>query len=51
LRRADLENLATAHNGNSVGQRHRFHLIMGDIQHGDAELGRKEADLVAHFFT
>ena len=46
-RRADLLQLAAAHDRDPVGQHHRLFLIVGDEDDGDAELALQPLDLGA----
>ncbi|EGE55388.1 hypothetical protein RHECNPAF_930033 [Rhizobium etli CNPAF512] len=48
-RRGDLDNLAFLHDGDAVAHAHRFHLVMGDEDGGDAGLALQAANFRAHF--
>ena len=48
---ADLLELAVAEYGDPVGHRHRFGLIMGDIDHGDADLAMDAFELDLHLLA
>ena len=43
--------LAIAEYGDPVGHRHRFGLIMGDIDHGDADLAMDAFELDLHLLA
>ena len=47
-RRANLLNEAVAQDDDAVGQRHRLNLIVGDVDHGDAEIAMQFGDLHPH---
>ena len=47
-RRALLLDLAVAHEHDPVGERHRLDLVVGDVDHGRAELLVQPLDLAAH---
>jgi len=49
--RADLENFAFTHDHDSVGETHRFCLIMRDVYGGDADLAMNILELRPHFLA
>ena len=49
--RADLHESAAIEHGDPVGGRHRFGLIVGDIDRGDFEFLVQPANLEAHLFA
>ena len=46
-----MQHFAFAHDRDPVGQGHRFDLIVGDVEHRDAEFSREVFDFVAHFLA
>ena len=46
--RADLLDIAVAHDDDAVGQRHRLDLVVGDVDHRRSHLGVQLLDLGAH---
>ena len=46
-RRRQLQELARAHDGDAVGQRHRLDVVVGDVERGRAEAPDELADLEA----
>src|SRR6266850_4060938 len=48
LRSVDLKQLAAHHHGDAVGHGHRFGLIVGDVDEGDAQTAVQRDDFRAH---
>ena len=51
LRRVKLPHHTLAHQGNAVGEHHGLFLIVGDKNHGRAQLALNAQDQLAHFHT
>jgi NAD(P)-dependent dehydrogenase (short-subunit alcohol dehydrogenase family) len=47
-RRADLLDPAAVEDDEAIGQRHRFQLVVGDVERGGAEAALQALDLAAH---
>src|SRR5215831_19054847 len=50
-RRADLRDLASAHDDDAVAERHGLGLVMGHIDRGDAEPAQQRVDLEAELIA
>lgn len=48
LRRVELGNDAVIHDGHAVGQRHRFDLVMRDVNRGDAQFVLEVLEFCSH---
>ena len=49
--RAELRELAAIHDGDAVGKRERFFLVMRDVNRSDVQAALQIANLKAHLFA